>query len=65
MNRRERRTQKVFLRQRTLSSESKVGFFMIFTDSPKGGFFSESEMCFLDLQISKKNIPTNYPELEI
>ena len=31
----------------------------------KGGFFSESAMCFLDLQISKKNIPKNYPELEI
>jgi hypothetical protein len=31
----------------------------------KGGFFSESAMRFLDLQISKKNIPKNYPELEI
>ena len=31
----------------------------------KGGFFSESAMCFLDLQISKKDIPKNYPELEI
>ena len=31
----------------------------------KGGFFSESEIPFLDLQISKKNIPKNYPELEI
>ena len=30
-----------------------------------GGFFSESAMCFLDLQISKKDIPKNYPELEI
>jgi len=33
---------------------------------PTGGFFSESAMCFLDLQISKKKyIPKNYPELEI
>ena len=34
---------------------------------PKVAFFSESAMCFLDLQISKKNIyiPKNYPELEI
>ena len=31
----------------------------------KGGFFSESAICFLDLQISKKNIPKNYLELEI
>ena len=31
----------------------------------KGGFFSESAMRFLDLQISKKNIPKSYPELEI
>ena len=31
----------------------------------KGGFFSESAMCFLDLQILKKDIPKNYPELEI
>ena len=32
----------------------------------KGGFFSESPMCFSNLQISKKiYIPKNYPELEI
>ena len=33
----------------------------------KGGFFSESAMCFLDLQISKekKIQKNNYPELEI
>ena len=31
----------------------------------KGGFFSESAMRFLDLQISKKNILYSYPELEI
>ena len=31
----------------------------------KGGFFSESAICFLDLQISKKKIPKNYLELEI
>ena len=31
----------------------------------KGGFFSESAMCFLNLQISKENISKNYPELEI
>ena len=31
----------------------------------KGGFFSESAICFLDLQISKKNIPKSYLELEI
>ena len=32
----------------------------------KGGFFSESAMCFSNLQISKKkNIPKNYTELEI
>ena len=36
----------------------KVGF--------KGGFFPESVIRFLDLQISKKkNIPKNYLELEI
>jgi len=28
----------------------------------KGGFFSESAMCFSNLQ---KNIPNHYPELEI
>ena len=32
---------------------------------PKGGFYSESAIRFLDLQISKKKISTNYPELEI
>ena len=31
----------------------------------KGGFFSESAIRFFNLQISKKNIPKNYPELEI
>ena len=31
----------------------------------KGGFFSESVIRFSNLQISKKNIPKNYPELEI
>ena len=31
----------------------------------KGGFFSESAMCFSNLLISKKNIPKNYPGLEI
>ena len=31
----------------------------------KGGFFSESAIRFLHLQISKKNIPKSYPELEI
>ena len=32
----------------------------------KGGFFSESLMNFLDLQIYKKKIiPKNYPDLEI
>ena len=31
----------------------------------KGGFFSKSSIHFLDIQISKKNIPKNYPELEI
>ena len=34
-------------------------------EQAKGVFFSESAMYFLDLQISKKNIPKNYPELEI
>ena len=33
--------------------------------SDKGGFFSESSIHFLDLQISKNIIPKNYPELEI
>ena len=31
----------------------------------KGGFFSESEIRFSNLQISKKNTPNHYPELEI
>ena len=31
--------------------------------SAKGGFFSETSIHFLDLK--KKNIPNNYPELEI
>ena len=31
--------------------------------STKGGFFSESAMCFLNLK--EKNIPKSYPELEI
>ena len=36
-----------------------------FKEVNKGGFFSECAMCFSNLQISKKNIPKNYPELEI
>ena len=32
---------------------------------PKGGFLPESGIRFCNLQISKKNIPKNYPELEI
>ena len=35
------------------------------SDDTKDGFFSESAIRFSDLQISKKNIPKNYPELEI
>ena len=31
----------------------------------KGGFFQKVRFVFLNLQISKKNIPKNYPELEI
>ena len=31
----------------------------------KGGFSSESAIRFSDLQIKKKKIPKNYPELEI
>ena len=31
----------------------------------KGGFYSESVIRFLNLRISKKNIPKKYPELEI
>ena len=31
----------------------------------KVAFFSESAICCLDLQISKKNIPKNYLELEV
>jgi hypothetical protein len=31
----------------------------------KGGFFSESVMCFSNLHISKKNIANHYPQLEI
>ena len=31
----------------------------------KGGFLSESAICFSNLQIFKKNIPKNYPELKI
>ena len=31
----------------------------------KGGFFSESVIRFSNLQISKKDIPKNYPQLEI
>ena len=32
-----------------------------FQQKAKGGFFSESEIRFSDLQISKQNIPKNYP----
>ena len=39
--------------------------FCIYVFCPKGGFFSESALCFLDLQISKKIFQKNYPELEI
>ena len=39
-------------------------FFSIVSKA-KVDFFLESAMRFLDLQISKKNIPKSYPELEI
>ena len=45
--------------------EHNVSFLWISVRFCKGGFFSESAMRFLDLQISKKNIPKSYPELEI
>ena len=45
-----------------IRKESKKGNRQSIT---KGGFFSESAIRFSDLQISKKNIPKNYPELEI
>ena len=35
------------------------------TEKTKGVFFSESAIRFSNLQISKKKIPKNYPELEI
>jgi hypothetical protein len=38
---------------------------IFFTNNPKGGFISESGICFSNLQISKKDIPKIYPELEI
>ena len=41
--------------------KSTVCFLTLF----KGGFFSESVIRFSDLQIKKKNIPKNYPDLEI
>ena len=33
--------------------------------SNKGGFFSESEIRFLNFESPKNIIPKNYPELEI
>ena len=39
---------------------SKEQYFIHLT---KGGFFSESAICFF--KYPKKNIPKNYPELEI
>ena len=49
--------QNFFLWQVSIFVNSSMG---------KGGFFSESSIHFLDLQISKKkDIPKNYPELEI
>ena len=42
-----------------------LGSILILAMQAKGGFFSESAIRFLNLQISKKNIPKNYPELEI
>ena len=39
--------------QKFNQNKGKFKFFRFF----KGGFFSESAMCFSDLQISKKNIP--------
>ena len=47
-------------------SSMKMSFFL-HSHAPKGGFFSESSIQFLNLQISKKKkmIPKNYPELEI
>ena len=43
--------------------EGEGGLLANADDLNKGGFFSESVMKFF--QISKKNIPKNYPELEI
>ena len=48
-----------FVPERTFAWQQK------FRPSTKGGFFSESAIRFSDLQISKQNIPKNYPELEI
>ena len=55
------------LRKEKASRMNKLNAITIYNNaSTKGGFFSESAMCFLDLQISKKKKnPKNYPELEI
>ena len=45
--------------------QKHLGTIFIIAPVTKGGFFSESAMCFSDLQISKKNIPKNYFEPEI
>ena len=44
---------------------SDLNMCLLYRPIAKGDFFSESAMCVLDLQISKKNIPKNCPELEI
>ena len=48
------------LQRRQQENIEKLGSFV-----SKGGFFSESAIRFSNLQISKKNIFQNYPELEI
>ena len=49
-----------------LSSESFSILQKMYQVTPKGGFFSESAMKFFQISKSqKKNIPKNYPELEI
>ena len=58
-------SQKCFANCVGLIDGNKPGLYQSEMSSPKGGFFSESAMRFLDLRISKKSIPKSYPELEI
>ena len=58
-------SEQLMLQRRNDKMNSRLGISFDARTLPKGGFFSESAIRFSNLQISERNTPNHYPELEI